>query len=153
MATVCELAAAFDSPLTHLYEMFRENVRTAVRWGTNWDIVREEIFRRADGANVRQVWGFSSAYARMDGMGGHVSFWAQLVELDGETEVTVTVSSPYEKRGENTSHYRRAHQVALRLLEFCVAPYEEIHPRINKLMRLAETLRTSPTEVHTDAHS
>lgn len=146
MATVCELTADFEEPLTFLYEMFLENVETAVGWGTGWDIVREDSFKRADGASIRQVWGFSAAYARMDGLGGYVSFWMQFTELDGMTEISVMVSSPYEKREKQSSHYRRAHQVALRLLEFCVAPYQEIHPSVNTLKRIADSVRVDPTE-------
>lgn len=144
MATVCELTADFDEPLTYLYEMFRENVGTALRWGTDWDVIREEAIRRADGAVVRQVWGFSAAYARTDGLGGYVSFLLQFTEMAGTTEVSVTVSSPYEKQGKQSAHYKRAHQVALRLLEFCVAPYEDIHPRVSTLKRIVDSVRVSP---------
>lgn len=144
MATVCELTADFDEPLTFLYEMLRENIYTAVRWGTSWDVIREEAFRRADGALVRQVLGFSAAYARTDGLGGYVSFWLQFTELESATEVIVTVSSPYEKQGKHSAHYKRAHQVALRLLEFCVAPYQEIHPSVNTLKRIADSVRVTP---------
>ena len=145
MATVCDLEADFDESLPLLYEMFRENTVKAERWGTRWDIIRDEAFRRADGAIVRQVWGYSSAYARMDGMGGHVSYMLQFVG-GTQTEISVTVSSPYEKRGQDSAHYRRCHQVALRLFEFCVAPYEEIHPRLATLKRLTGSDSVAPTE-------
>jgi len=145
MATVCDLAAEFDEPLTYLYEMFRTNALEAENWGTRWDIVRDEAFRRADGALVRQVWGHSSAYARMDGMGGYVSYMLQFVG-GPHTEITVTVSSPYHKRGHQTDHDRRCRQVALRLLEFCVAPYEEIHPRVGTLKRIADGVRVIPSQ-------
>jgi hypothetical protein len=146
MATVCELSTTFEEPLTVLYEMFRDNVQSALQWGTSWDVIREDVFRHGEGAVTRQVWGFSSAYARMDGMGGHVTFMLQFTERDTETDVRVTVSSPYEKRADDSAHYRRCHQVALRLLEFCVAPYEEIHPRVSALKRIADTIRISPTQ-------
>ncbi|MEM6280880.1 MAG: hypothetical protein AAF787_01700 [Chloroflexota bacterium] len=146
MATTCELTATFEEPLTVLYEQFRDNIHAALRWGTNWDIIREDVLRRADGALMRQVWGFSAAYARMDGMGGHVSFMMQFTEFETETRVEVTVSSPYEKHSKDSAHYRRAHQVALRLMEFSVAPYEEIHPGVNTLKRIVDSVRVKPTE-------
>ena len=60
MATVCELSADFEEPITFLYEMFRHNIHTAIQWGTGWEIIREEAIRRADGATVRFAWGFSA---------------------------------------------------------------------------------------------
>lgn len=148
MATVCELSAVFDDRLTTLYEQLNDNIGTAVRWGTAWDIVRDVTFVTDDGATVRQLWGFTSAYARMDGMGGHVSFLVELVGMGGETEITVTATSPYEGRGKNSAYYKRNHQIALRLLEFCVAPYEDIHPRVGTLKRIADNLRVRPETNH-----
>ena len=126
--------------------MFVENAASAVQWGTRWDIVKDEAFITSDHEHVRQLWGFTSAYARMDGMGGHVSFLVKFIEFNGGTAVDVTVSCPYEGRGEQSAYYKRNHQVALRLLEFCVAPYEEIHPRVGTLKRIANSLRSKPIE-------
>ncbi|MEO0564407.1 MAG: hypothetical protein AAF125_20045 [Chloroflexota bacterium] len=136
MATVCELAASFGEAMPTLYTMFSDNIEAATHWGTRWDIVRDETFTREDGATVQQVWGFTSAYARLDGMGGHVSFLMRMTEFERTTEISVTVGSPYEKHSKNSAYYRRNHQVALRMLEFCVAPYDEIHPRVRQLKRL-----------------
>lgn len=146
MATVCKLSATFHDPLTLLYEMFLENTEEAGNWGTKWDIVEEQAFPLVDGNAVRLVWGFTSAYARMDGMGGHVTFTLKFTQFDYGTTIDVTVSSPYEGSRDNSAYYRRNHQVALRLLEFCVAPYGKIHPRVGTLKRIADSLRTNPIE-------
>lgn len=143
MATTCELTAVFDESIQSLYDQFAENMTIAERWGTRWDVVREVRYELADGAVVWEVWGFTSAYARVDGMGGHVSFVMTFTTDGTETALTAAVSSPYEGRGEHSAHYRRSHQVALRLMEFCVAPYEAIHPRVGRLKRLTDNLRSS----------
>jgi hypothetical protein len=144
MPTVCELSAGFEDSLDALFDTFFNNLDEASRWGTRWDVVRDEQLLTLGDDPVRQVWGFTTAYARMDGMGGHVTFLIKFVAYARTTEIRVVVTSPYEKNGRNSAYYQRNHQVALRLLEFCVAPYEEIHPRIGTLQRLLGGLRREP---------
>lgn len=147
MATTCELTAVFQEPPELLYEQLKANIHTAMKWGTHWDMIREEAFVLESGIPIQQIWGFSAAYARVDGMGGHVNFWVRIAADGTQTEVNVVVSSPYEGRGgKHSAYYRRAHHVALRLLEFCVAPYEDIHPRLGTLKRILDSLRPSPTQ-------
>jgi len=146
MATVCELSAAFEDSLRTLHSMFIDNIETAARWGTRWDVVRDETLTTAEGETVRLVWGFTTAYARIDGMGGHVSYLMKFIEYNGTTEINVVVTSPYEKNGKNSAYFRRNHKVALRLLEFCVAPYEEIHPRVGTLKRVFASLLSRPAQ-------
>ncbi len=147
MATVCELSAQFDEAGTVLYSMFADNVDVARQWGTHWDIVRDETLETVDGALVRQLWGFTTAYARLDGMGGHVSFLLKFIGYpSGATEINVVVTSPYEKNGRRSAYYHRSHRVGLRLLEFCVAPYNQIHPRVGAIERLINSFRRSPTQ-------
>jgi hypothetical protein len=145
MATICELQAAFEEPQPFLYEMLISNLQSAERWGTRWDVVRDEAMTAAGGEHIRQVWGFTTAYARMDGMGGHVSFLMKFIAYEGTTEIQVVVTSPYEKKSSKSAYYRRNHQVALRLLEFCVAPYDEIHPRVGTIKRIADSVLSKPT--------
>lgn len=151
MATICELSAAFAEPVIELYDMFRHNAREAIRWGTQWDIIRDEMVYTADGAPARQVWGFSSAFARTDGMGGYVSFRLMFTEYADESVIDVVVSSPYESRSQQSAYYKRNHQVALRLLEFCVAPYDEIHPSVRALKRVMGGLRSDSSSAQDNA--
>ncbi|MFZ4815172.1 MAG: hypothetical protein ACOYL5_11605 [Phototrophicaceae bacterium] len=138
MATVCELSTTFEELLITLYEKLLTNLQQATQWGTVWDIVHQDTLEVASGKRIRHLWGFTSAFQHTDGLGGRISFWVQFTESAQVTEVLVKVASPYEGVGNGVSkHYRRAHAVALRLLEFCVAPYEEIHPSLATLKRLA----------------
>jgi hypothetical protein len=50
--------------------MFTENIQQAQRLGTRWDVIQEENFQLANGGIVKQVIGYSSAFARVDGMVG-----------------------------------------------------------------------------------
>lgn len=135
--------------MSALFDMFFDNLDKAAHWGTRWDIVRDEHLLTPERAPVRQVWGYTTAYARMDGMGGHVSFLMKFTEYAHTTEIRVVVASPYEKNGRNSAYYQRNHQVALRLLEFCVAPYAEIHPRVGALQRLLGGFRREPARTTT----
>jgi hypothetical protein len=146
MATVCELNAGFEDALHTLHGMFIDNIEAAAHWGTRWDVVRDETITTADGETVRLVWGFTTAYARIDGMGGHVSYLMKFIEYDHTTEINVVVTSPYERNTRKSAYFRRNHKVALRLLEFCVAPYEEIHPRVGAFKRMFTSLLSRPAQ-------
>ncbi|MGV2434521.1 MAG UNVERIFIED_CONTAM: hypothetical protein LVT10_06250 [Anaerolineae bacterium] len=70
MATVCQLTSQFQESPACLYQMFTENIQQAQRLGTRWDVIQEENFQLANGGIVKQVIGYSSAFARVDGMVG-----------------------------------------------------------------------------------
>lgn len=150
MATVCQLTSQFQESPSVLYEMFTHNIQDAQRLGTRWDVIQEENFHLANGNVIKQVIGYSSAFARVDGMGGFVNFVVRFTTDGLTTEVDVMVSSPYQSRKKHSSYDRRNHHVALRLLEFCVAPYKEIHTHLHLFHRLLGGLL--PASVH-PAHS
>jgi len=145
MATVCQLTSQFQESPACLYQMFTENIQQAQRLGTRWDVIQEENFQLANGGIVKQVIGYSSAFARVDGMGGFVNFVVRFTTDGVTTEVDVTVSSPYQSRKKHSSYDRRNHHVALRLLEFCVAPYSEIHTHLNFVKRVLSGILPHPT--------
>jgi hypothetical protein len=141
MATTCELVEVFEESFIDLHEMFLRNIKEASRWGTRYDLIKDDQHFSSDNMPVRQFWGFSSAYALTDGLGGHVSFVVKLTaHKAGDTEITVTVASPYEKRDRRSAYYKRNHKVALRLLEFCIAPYSEIHPHLGRIQQFTSTI-------------
>ena len=93
MATVCQLTSQFQESPSVLYEMFTHNIQDAQRLGTRWDVIQEENFHLANGNVIKQVIGYSSAFARVDGMGGFVNFVVRFTTDGLTTEVDVMVSS------------------------------------------------------------